>query len=508
MLADAGAPKERGRTLVAVGDGSPDVKLFPTFDGRVVVVAGSTPYEGKGNGVLEPLVTPAGLAALHPDDDTFVGFLEPSLDVLWVRGDLGPPGTLFLDGSMGKRKTFALRDGKLTATTKVVDARHVVRWRGKLLGAQSGTKMNDLEWLDDKSEAPPPALPKIPTITGLAVDAQGALVVLGFGPYEPPRAAIYPATWMPGTPPTIVEGVKSPSCSLVPSFDASVVLRCSDSTTGFGDGAKFFRVSTAGFERVFADAPEQVSAASIGKDGALYVTSPKRIAVERCPAPRGKCTPIAVKDDLGTPPTANYEPSVSDVLERKGDDIGDRSWTTIRIEAPSGKEPIVGSYSILARAEDDVWLLTRNPRRGYVLHSTDDRTRERVHLPSRLDGRFIAKNASPPQAWTGHCEQVFVRLAGSDADAIKQGVPEIEKALGAPPESYESAFHWWLVEGRLHESHAIGVVVVRRDVEEPLDKMERAIERLVTAFSPNPTSMPSAYCTLPVLERRLHPSAP
>jgi hypothetical protein len=142
------------------------------------------------------------------------------------------------------------------------------------------------------------------------------------------------------------------------------------------------------------------------------------------------------------------------------------------------------------------------------MHSVDDPKRERLLLPSRLDGRFLAKNAGPPQPWTGHCEQVFVRLGRADAEGIAKRVPEIEKALGAASESYDTAFHWWLVEGRLHEDHVIGIVIVHRDVEEPLDKMERAVERLVAAFSPDPVSKPPAYCTLPVLERRLHPATP
>jgi hypothetical protein len=335
-------------------------------------------------------------------------------------------------------------------------------------------------------------------VTGLAVDAEGALVVLGAGPYEAPRAAVFQATWKPGDAPTVVEGTKAPSCSLVPSFDSSVVLRCGD---------KFSKVSAAGFERVFPDAPENIAAASIGKDGALYVALANRLAAERCPAPKGKCTPIEVKGADSGVAAAHYEDDVSDVVERKGEfEYGDRSWTTIRIESPQPTEPAPApvSYAILARGEDDIWLFARTYRHGIVLHRASDSQAERVRLPSRLDGRFVIENASPPQAWTGHCEQVFVRLSPDDAKKSA----DIEKALGARPLAYESAFHWWVVDGRLHEDKVSGVVIVRRDVEEPLAKLERATEKLVDAFTPNPMSKPSVYCTLPVLDRVLFPTKP
>jgi hypothetical protein len=503
-VVDAGPVKPRDKTLVSVAEGSADVRIEPTFDGHVVVVSGSVPYEAKPNGALEPLVAVSALAPLYPDDDTFVGFLEPSMDLLWVRGDLGAPGSLFLDGYAGKTKTLLLRDGKLLPAPKAWEARHVVRWRGKLLGANFDppSSMSELAWLDDKSAPAPPPIAKIPVITGLRVDAQGALVVLGFGSYETPRAAIFPADWKVGDPPKLVEGAtKRPTCSLVPSFDASVVLHCSDI---------FLKVSAAGFERVFADAPPNVSAASIGRDGALYVALEKRMAVERCPAPEGPCTPIEVKGDMkaemkSANETAHYELDVSDVRERKGDsDYGDRSWTTIRIDPAPAIVPPMTASALVARDENDVWLFVRNFRSGMLLHSTDGAARERVSLPSRLDGRLMVKNAAPPQAWTGHCEQVFVRLPSEDAKKSE----DIEKALGAKPLAYDSAFHWWVVEGRLHEDKVSGVIIVRRDVEEPLSKMERATEKLVDALTPNPMSKPKVYCTLPVLDRVLYPVAP
>ena len=503
-VADAGPAKSRDKSLVSVAEGAPDVKLAPTFDGRIVVLSGSVPYEAKANGSLEALAPNAGLAPLHPDDDTFVGFLEPSMEVFSVYGDLGAPGSLFLDGYQGKTKTIVLRENKLAAAPKAWEARHVVRWRGKLLGANfdAKNKMNELAWLDekDKGEPVPPPNAKMPIITGLAVDATGALVVLAFGSYEAPRAVIYPADWKPGDAPKVHEAAtKPPICSIVPSFDASVVLRC---------GAKLWKVSAAGFERVFTDAPENISSASIGKDGALYVALEKRLAVERCPAPSGACTAIEVKGELkaalaSANDTALYELDISDVRERKGEyDYGDRSWTTIRIDAPTPDGPPVTSSAILARDENDIWLFARSYRRGMLLHSSDDEARARVRLPSKVDSRVIQKNASPPQVWTGHCEQVFVRLPAEDA----KKTADIEKALGAKSVSYESAFHWWVVEGRLHEDKVSGVVIVRRDVEEPLEKMERATEKLVDALTPNPMSKPKVYCTLPVLDRVLHVS--
>ena len=512
--ADAGPAKPRDNSLVAVAEGASDVKLAPTFDGRIVVVSGSIPYEAKANGALEPLVPVSGLAPLHPDDDTFVGFLEPSMEVFWVRGELGAggaPAALFLDGYQGKTKTIVLRDGKLAPAANAWEARHVARWRGKLIGANfdAKNKMNELAWLDetDKNEPAPPPNAKIPIITGLAVDPTGALIVLGFGSYEAPRAAIYPADWKPGDAPKVHEApMKPPSCSLVPSFDASVVLHCKES---------FYKVSAAGFERVFAEAPEGGGAASIAKDGSLYLALDKRIAIAHCPAPSATpakmCTPIEVKGDLkaalaAANETSLYEPDVSDVRERKGEyDYGDRAWTTIRIDAPQSdgvNVPALTSAAILARDENDIWLFARSYRRGMLFHSTDDEKRAHVRLPTKLDGRVMQKNANAPQVWTGHCEQVFVRLSADDA----KKTADIEKALGVKSVSYENPFHWWVVEGRLHEDKVSGVVIVRRDVEEPLEKMERATEKLVDALTPNPMSKPKVYCTLPVLDRVLHVS--
>lgn len=505
--ADGGAPGgPRDKTLVAVAEGSADVKLFPTFDGRIVLVSGSMPFEAKANGELEPLVSNAALAALYPDDDTFVGFLEPSMSVQWVRGDLGTPGRLFLDGWRGRvRKTFAVRDGKLVAATAPFEAHHVARWRGKLLGGNFGMKPHELRWLEDTSEPAPASVAKISNINGLAVDAQGALVVLSFASYERIRAAVFPATWRPGEAPAVVEGEQHSMCSVVPSFDASVVLRCAQSSPSGGGGTKFLRVSAAGFERVFPDAPQEIGAASIGKDGALYVTRSKKLALERCPAPPGRCTPIDAKTDFEPLETAQYEHDVSDVVERKGEfEMGDRSWSTVKVETAPVKDALAGAFSMVARDEHDVWILARNYRRGVVFHSTDDPNRERTRLPSQLDGRFVAKNANPPQAWTGHCEQVFVRLAAEDA---KRGA-DLEKTLGSKSLAYDAPYHWWVVEGRLHEDEVTGVIIVRRDVEEPLDKLERAAERLMDAFTPNPMNKPKAYCTLPVIERVIHQSKP
>jgi hypothetical protein len=123
-------------------------------------------------------------------------------------------------------------------------------------------------------------------------------------------------------------------CAPVSSLDASVVVRCTQNSPSYGDGTKFYRVSAAGFERVFPEATPLVGDASIGKDGALYLTSPRKIAVERCAPPAGNCMPLAVKTDYAPLDKAQYEWDVSDVVERKGEfDMGDRSWTTIKVES-------------------------------------------------------------------------------------------------------------------------------------------------------------------------------
>lgn len=497
--ADAATAKPRDPTLAVVAEGTSGVSMFPTLDGRIVVLSGSTAYEAKPHGVLEPLLSSASLAQFHPDDDTFIGYVQASFAIHRVHGELGAP-PYFLDGRADKAKSFAVKDGKLSSVGPY-EARHVVRWRGKLLTANGWSTTNRLAWIDENTEAVPVVPKSISMITGMVVDADGALVVFGQESYEAPRAAIFPATYKSGDAATVVEAKKATTCSLLATFDASAVARCT------GSGPKFYRISTKGFEPIFPDAPDDVHDASIGKDGALYVTFTRRLGVERCPAPAGKCTAIPLPSDLRLAGRASYETEYTDAVERKGEyEMGSRSWSTIRIEAAPAKETINRGHTILARSEDDIWLSANGSQRLVLLHSTDDPSRARVSLPSSLDGRIILKNENPPQPWTAHCEQVFVRLGAANADEIAKRVPEMQKALGAEPLAYESPFHWWLVEGRLQQDHAVGVVVVRRDVEESLDKMERAVERLIAAFSPNPMSKPAAYCTLPVLERRLHPA--
>src|SRR5205085_3495354 len=124
----------------------------------------------------------------------------------------------------------------------------------------------------------------------------GALVIFGQESYDAPRAAIYPAAAKADDAPIVVEAKKATTCLLVPTFDGSVVARC-----GSGGSSNFFRISTKGFEPIFPDTPTDVTDASIDKDGALYLAFGHRAAVERCPAPNGKCAPIAVQKDARLP---------------------------------------------------------------------------------------------------------------------------------------------------------------------------------------------------------------
>ncbi len=485
---EAGPPR-RDPTLRVVAMARPEVVLQKTGDGRIVVLSGSIPFEAKADGSLEPIVPLAALAPVFPESETLMGFSEPWVGLERIDGPLS--GGFFLSSIVPTKKSWSVASGKLQPT-KPLGAEHLVRFHDRLLGA-SGRR---LVWIDDADQALPlPVLPEdAPAILSLEVQSDGALVVLARGRDTRLRAYLFSSTWKPGEAPALVEPEVSAGCRPVPSFDRSVVVQCPAK-----DGSTLHRIDAGGFRRVFEDAPARFGSASIGEDGALYLAFEDELAVRRCPAPRGACTKIAVTSELGELTTTEYESVYTDVVERDGN----RSWQGLRVSTTSFGSP-AGGHAIFARSEDDVWLLARTPGRSLVLHA--GASRPRVQLPSALDARVMIRNASPPQLWTGHCEHVFVRLGSRDADALAKREPEITKALGLEPTSFSGAFQWSLVEGRLHEDHVTGVVVTHRDPEEKLEAMERAVERLATAFSTSPTSRPQVTCTLPVLERKLVPA--
>ncbi len=478
------APPRRDPTLRIVATGSYDLAMTPTGDGRLVVLAGSVPYEAKADGSLEPVVALDALAPVFPESESLIGYPDAWVPLDHVDGALGDG--LFV-GSMGVKKRYAVASGKLQAAPPL-ETHLVVRWRDRSIGAMGRRLVAVGAPADD---APVAELPS--GITSLAVRGDGALVALSLGKPGKLLAYVLPPSWKGGDAPATFERESSRGCRLVPAFDGSVVVQC----PGAKEGSTLERLEAGGFRRVFEDAPSAFGAASIGKDGALYVTDAGELAVRRCPAPRGACSKIPLAGETEGLPRIEYEAAFSDVIDPETS----RNWQGLHVT--TSRVATNEAQAVFARAEDDVWVVARAAGRSALLHAGSPKPL--VQLPSPLDARVLVRNAKPAQPWTGHCEHVFVRLGARDADAIAKRAPEIQKALGTEPNGYEAAHQWALVEGRLHDDHVVGVVVMHRDPEAKLADMERAVERLVAAFATSPTSRPPVTCTLPVLERRVLP---
>lgn len=214
--------------------------------------------------------------------------------------------------------------------------------------------------------------------------------------------------------------------------------------------------------------------------------------------------PLELATDAKAVERARYLGEATEVIER---DSG-KYWCTLRVDVDgqAWDELPEETEVIAARSEDDVWLLGRRGRWKALLHSRAG-AYERASLPSWIDTRVLARNAGPPSPWTGHCDHLFVRLDGSkdparavDVAGARARSADIRAALAVPwSEDTGFPFWWWLVTGKLHDEDVVGVVVVRRDIEAPLAKMEQATERLVGKLAKNPMSRPQVHCTLPVL---------
>gem|GEM_PF-5296538 len=291
-------------------------------------------------------------------------------------------------------------------------------------------------------------------------------------------------------------------CARVRSFDGRTYARCHAPKMA---GGTLYVLDGGTWSKTFG-AASGYGRGSVSSDGALYALAPNGREAVRC-APGGPCTPLTVEphDDVRGP---SYGSSVTEVVREDG-----QPWQTLllRHDARASHER-VHFGEVIARSPDDVWIVGSDPGGRVVFHSGPRRAVQ--ELPSEIDARVLVQNAKPPVLWVGHCEQVFVRLAGTreldagaaadastPASAVKARLPQIKKALARAPSAAAGIepFAWTLVEGRLHDEHVAAVVVFRSDVEAKLEHLERAVTKLVDELASNPMDRPRVTCTLPVL---------
>ncbi len=176
-----------------------------------------------------------------------------------------------------------------------------------------------------------------------------------------------------------------------------------------------------------------------------------------------------------------------------------RSWELLTVGYAN--ETIVGTdvKTIVARNEEDVWLLSRGAHGDAIWHSGPFREPVTIAYGEPVE----ARNESAPTSWSGHCDQIFVVLAEAKVekklDAMGFDRNKVQETLGSRPKAYT----WTLVQGRLFDTFVIGVVFSHQYPSFPIEEMEQKASALVEAFAKNPVDRPRATCTLPVLSRSL-----
>lgn len=456
------APGDRTLRVVAESDLTTS-EVAVTADDRLIVTSGPFVYEPRPDGSLELIGGATAYAPLYGgNEDTVIGYLPPHPRVVRVVASAGGglEARLFPDAAGG----FRLEKGALAPLEAKFFETDAGPWasRGTLpVGALEASTV-------------------LPALTG-------------------PSAA-------------------ATKCRRLPAFDGRSYASCRTRGAAGAPGKLSFHVKDGeAYKPAFAAATSVDDKATIGADGALYVAGigakSSEAAVFRCSEGAG-CEKLAIdigqeKNDAGAPPPAappSYASSITDVIESDSEQA--RSWQSFSIEATRPAPGQLQIEQVFARSAGDVWIVARKDGfegGRFILHS--GAARPRARLASDLDARVLVRNHRPPSVWVGHCDQVFVRMAGArgDAplpvDAIKAKVSDIKATLSArgAGDDFYALFGWTLVEGRLHEERVVGIVVRRTDAEGNLARMERAVERLVDKLTTNPMSRPQVYCTLPVL---------
>jgi len=305
-----------------------------------------------------------------------------------------------------------------------------------------------------------------------------------------------------------VEGVADGTkCSRLPSFDGHTYARCRAKVAKKTKLSFHVKDAAGAWKAAFANAADVADTGTVGDDGALYVATAKGDAVVRCvdgAEPATACETLAIDTKLEASATPSYNLSYTDTMNAQES----RYWATLRVAAPAVPKGPLSIDRVVARSRTDLWVAATMPAVGtrVLLHSGALGGKDRVRLPSDLDGRVLARNTKAPSPWVGHCDQVFVKVvaakgdAAIDTTALKARAEEMKKLVAVRTEDeYFTPYGSAMVEGRLYDEHVAGLVVYRADVEASMDRMERIVEKMVDKLATNPMSRPTAYCTLPVL---------
>lgn len=502
---DAGAAKKAtgDTTIRAVGQSLEGDAHFAMVGGKVLVVNGSLLWEAKSDGELALLGGPAAWAPLFSDDENLAGYGATYPHISGVTDD-GNGNVLLAAG-----KSFRIAGEKLEVVGEKSFGRGVPFQKKALVErTDPNTGAFEVGWLDGTKEGVP--------AFGINVRAMtptkgGGLVAIGTSKKDPSFHAV--VVKADGTvEDTRLQTNGRPSCDFVPSFDGAVYVRCGAIAKGKDAQApKIHRLEGAAFQEVFAEAqlPDPEGAMSIDAEGALYAAPKRGLKLTRCPK-TGACAAIEIDPGVAKGvTTALYRRRNTDAMESSTS----RYWETLDVdELTPGKEASIPPTirSLVARAPDDVWVVTSTTQGQVIAHS--GAARPFVTLPSDINARVMVRNTKPAARWTGHCEQVFVRIAGArgdkvlDVEAAKKRLPDVKQALTVPrrDEDYFGApFHWAMVEGTLGDERVVGVFAARADAEASIDRMETAVQKLVDKLATDPVTKPPVTCTLPMLKSKL-----
>lgn len=458
--------------------------------GRTIFAVGPLLYEGRADGSLRAVADAAALASVFPAEESMSGYAGTTTMPRSVARM--PTGAVV--ATYDDKTTIAIEDGK----GKPADAeiRSVVTWKGAPV---SLTKEGIVTLPTGSGKAR--ALPAKHAAIEATTTADGALVVLATNAVGRTVTLVYRDADEPKTAPFTAPG----TCRLAPSFDGGAVARCANT---YLDEEEYVERTTVSFQRfdgtkwikAYTAAPRDASAGSVTSKGDLVVVSGAKHDVLRCPQ-EGKCAPVttdaAVPEKTSTP---HYVEVVTDAMDQNAT----KSWRTVKVDMAYSDGAVYES-AVVAKSDDDIWVVTSKSGRTVLLHSSDKK--ERVDLPTRVDARVMARNAREPARWTGHCDHVFVRLPGTSAEPHAKRAADIRAAIVQSNSDdayyYGPQVRWSLVEGKLGGSSVTGIVLIRPDVEAPIASLERTAERLADKFATGPASKPAITCTLPVLERLL-----
>ena len=141
-------------SLVAEGIGR--VGGTVTADGHVIFSVGPMLYEGKPDGTLESVLTPAELATLIPDDDTVVGYTR-TFEITGLGGGTLAEYELGAYGGGGRSGNFKRAGGKLTSIPLDFDALWYLPYRGHHIAWEMSAAR--FRWVD-RSDLPVPVVPR------------------------------------------------------------------------------------------------------------------------------------------------------------------------------------------------------------------------------------------------------------------------------------------------------------------------------------------------------------